>query len=143
MLHPTVAALTRSTHPHLEKVPNVSSLSIQTHLVRVVSTTLARTHTPFHLGIHLHPWILHRTPQGHARPPANTIRVALVRCVSLQRCSALHGRRNWQRDTRRGMCDAHYLIASLGLVRMKRTEYGWEEKESSLEFYEGKEQKRA
>ena len=33
------------------------------------------------------------------------------------------------------------LIASLG--RVKRTGYGWEEKESFLEFYEGKEQKRA
>lgn len=32
------------------------------------------------------------------------------------------------------------LIAGLG--RMKRTAYGWEEKESFLEFYEGKEQKR-
>jgi hypothetical protein len=33
------------------------------------------------------------------------------------------------------------LIAGVG--RMKRTVYGWEEKECFLEFYEGKEQKRA
>ena len=33
------------------------------------------------------------------------------------------------------------LIAGLG--RMKRIVYGWEEKQSFLEFYEGKEQKRA
>lgn len=30
----------------------------------------------------------------------------------------------------------------VGLGRMKRTGYGWEEKEHFLEFYEGKEQKR-
>ena len=33
------------------------------------------------------------------------------------------------------------LIAGLG--RMKRIAYGWEEKESFLEFYEGKEHKHA